>query len=90
MFAQLNSRVFIRRTFNVVAPKVAVPGQRTAVLVSWNPACSPKDVTLRLLRQLPSTAEQQRTADDDVLSHNTVTINGQCYCLQNIGPPSYY
>ncbi|XP_050057671.1 C3 and PZP-like alpha-2-macroglobulin domain-containing protein 8 isoform X1 [Aphis gossypii] len=63
------------RTFNVVAPKVAVPGQRTAVLVSWNPACSPKDVTLRLLRQIPVT-EQQRAADDDVLSHNTVTIHG--------------
>ncbi|XP_025408407.1 C3 and PZP-like alpha-2-macroglobulin domain-containing protein 8 [Sipha flava] len=63
------------KTFNVVAPKVAVPGQRTAVLVSWNPACSPKDVTLRLLRQIPVT-EQQRAADDDVLSHNTVTIHG--------------
>lgn len=63
------------RTFNVVAPKVAVPGQRTAVLVSWNPACSPKDVTLRLLRQIPVT-EQQRAADDDVLSHNTVTVHG--------------
>lgn len=67
---------FLLRTFNVVAPKVAVPGQRTAVLVSWNPACDPKDVTLRLLRQIPIT-DQQRAADDDVLSHNTVTIHGQ-------------
>ncbi|XP_050431639.1 C3 and PZP-like alpha-2-macroglobulin domain-containing protein 8 [Adelges cooleyi] len=63
------------RVFNVVAPKVAVPGQRTAVLVSWHPGCSPKDVTLRLLRQIPVT-EQQRAADDEVLSHNTVTIHG--------------
>lgn len=67
---------FFYRTFNVVAPKVAIPGQRTAVLVSWNPACSPKDVTLRLLRQIQVT-DQQRAADDDVLSHNTVTIHGQ-------------
>ncbi|XP_050540896.1 C3 and PZP-like alpha-2-macroglobulin domain-containing protein 8 [Daktulosphaira vitifoliae] len=63
------------RNFNVVAPKVAVPGQRTAVLVSWNPHCNPKDVTLRLLRQIPS-AEQQRSTDEEVLSHSTMTING--------------